>query len=490
MMRKIQISVLIMILGFFAISIMQAYATSQSNVSIIATGTVSMAPLVSINLDTTKFVGTNNLSLGCMIDWQWYSWQNSAYRRQLVQDAGFKLVRVFDFRKTNPALMPCTYWDESTKTGEWDWTHVDALTQRIFEVGAEPLYCLSYARPSIQNYIPPGMTVNPETELPYPESYAAYCSEWVKHFKNVGLPVRFYEVFNEPFAYFGWTADYTKLGYFKDVWNACARAMRNVNPNIMLSFDFTTNRRVLDYWIQNGEDIDFLDAHKYDCNSNPGYDDQEMFKRAEERRFFSYPDNNFYGFDDARQLWFNSRGKILPSIISESNVNSACGDQGTDPRMAQMAGAVRTALVLRQGMLENIDYHVYYEFSSDPATATSGYGFGMINSATNKPWYSYFAQKLIGSNLGLNNLILETSSSSNDVRVIAWKNGLTLNILVICKVDESRVLRFNGVTGEVNYSWIDNSIPFTDASIQNSVINIEENLQVMGYIVMLLQKYS
>lgn len=455
-----------------------------------SSGTITMAQSVIINISTYNVVEINTLSLGCMIDWQWNSWRNSAYRRQLTQDAGFKLIRVFDFRKTNPPLMPCTYWDEVTKTGEWDWTYVDALTQRIFEVGAEPLYCLGYARTSIQNYIPPGMAVNPQTQLPYPESYAAYCSEWVKHFKNVGLPVRFYEVFNEPFAYFGWTADYTKLGYFKDVWNACARAMRTENSNIMLSFDFTTNRRVLDYWIENGDSIDFLDAHKYDCNSIPGYDDQEMFKRAEERRFFSYPDNNFYGFDDARQLWFNSRGKMLPSIISESNVNSACGDVGTDPRMAQMTGAVRTALVLRQGMLEKLDYHVYYEFSSDPATASSGYGFGMINSATNTPWYSYFAQKLIGPNLEVNNPILETSSNSDDVRVIAWNNGNTLNILIICKSDEPQSIHINGVSGEVNCSWIDTSIPFTEASIQNNVINIEENVQLIGYTVMLLQQNS
>jgi hypothetical protein len=386
--------------------------------------------------------------------------------------------------------MPCTHWDEQSKTGEWDWTYVDALTERIFEVGAEPLYCLSYARSGIENYIPPGMAVNPETELPYPESYAAYASEWVKHFLETDSPVRFYEIFNEPFAYFGWTADYTKLGYFTDVWNACAIAMRAENPNIMLSFDFTTNKRVLDYWIENGEDIDFLDAHKYDCNSIPGHDDQEMFLRAEERRFFSYPDNNFYGFDDARQLWFNSRGEILPTVISESNVNSACGDVGTDPRMAEMAGAVRSALVIRQGILEDLNYHIYYEFSSDPSTASSGYGFGMVNSDNNNPWYSYFAQKLIGSNLEINDPILETSSDSNDVRVISWKNGLTVNVLIICKTEESRLIVLEGISGEVDCSWIDNSIPFTEASIQNDVIDIDENLQVNGYTVMLLQKNS
>ena len=454
-----------------------------------STGLVSYVPVANVLVNPSNTIGLNNLSLGTMIDWQWSSWSTSATRRQLTQDAGFKLIRTFDFRKTSPMLMPCTYWDEATMTGTWDWTNVDNYVSKIFEIGAEPLFCLGYARASIENYIPTGMSVDPTTLLPHPQSYAKYCAEWVKHFKSLGWPVRFYEIFNEPFSYFGWSADYTKLGYFKDVWNECARQMRAVNPNVLLSFDYTTARRVLDYWVQYGENLDFLDAHKYDCNSVPGFDDQEVFKRAEERRFLSAPDTTFYGFNDAKQVWFNGRGKMLLAVISESNVNSGY-EGGTDPRMAQMVGAVRAALVLRTGILTGLNYHVQYEFSSSTAVAQSkggGYGFGMINSDNNKPWYSYYAQKLVGENLAVGDRILESSCNSNNIRVVAWLHESTLSILLICQVDTTVPVVLTGLSGQRDVEWVDSTIPFTDGMIQRGTMDLSNPWSLKGYTVMMLQ---
>jgi len=483
--KKLIGSILLMItLAFSAVS---GSFGLQSSSAISAAGIISYWPRVNVTVNINNLIGVNNLSLGFMLDWQWKGFCDYAIRRQLAQDANFKLIRLFDWRyQPGASPDPCIYWNETTRTGIFDWRDVDLLVDRIFEIGAEPLICLGRYSPSHTEYYPKGMAVNPATDLPYPESFAAYAREWVKHFKETGKLVRFYEIFNEPFSYFGWSVDYVKLGYFKDLFNVCARAMRAENPNVMISFDFTTAKKVLDYWVIYGEDIDYLDAHKYDCNSIPGFDDAEVFKRAEERRFLS--DSTFYGFNDAQRIWLNARGKLLPTVISESNINSAYGEAGTDPRMVQIIGAVRTALVLRVGILTGLNYHLYYEFSNSASQASGGgYGFGMINSDNNKPWYPYYAQKLVGQNLALNDPILEVSSSSEDVRVLAWRNNMKINILLICKVNETRVVNLRGITGQLTLHWIDNTIPFTEAAIQNKTINTEEALQLRGYTVMLLQ---
>jgi hypothetical protein len=329
------------------------------------------------------------------------------------------------------------------------------------------------------------MAFNPETLLPYPESYAAYATEWVKHFKAIGRPVRFYEIFNEPHVYFGWSANYTKLGFFKDVWNVVARAMRAINRNILISFDFITAKRVLDYWIQNGDDVDYIDSHKYDANAVPGYDDDEILRRAETLRFED--DYIFYGFKKAREKWFGARGKLLPVMISESNLNAAY-ENGTDPRIQQVIGAVRTALVLRKAVLNDVSYHVYYKFSSSVQDSPLGcYGFGMVNSDNNQPWYPYYVQQLIGSNLGIGCRIISTTSSSEDIRPLAWINMGKLSLLLICRIDQSREVCLQGVSGRFNLFRIDGSVSFLTPRVQTGFFDRAKPLIVNGYTVVLLQ---
>ena len=482
---------LLIILAFSATSISFGF---QSSSAISSSGMISYWPRVDITVNISKVIGVNNLSLGFQLDWyHWKTFIDRPVQRQLAQDAGFGLVRVFDFRPTNPRLMPCTYWNEASKTGTWNWANVDALTQRIFEIGAEPLFCLGWARDNIQNYIPNGMAVNPNTQLPYPESYAAYAAEWVKHFKQLGLPVRFYQIMNEPFFYFGWNAEnMTRLGYFVEFWNTVARAMRQQNPNIFISHDAITQKKVLDYWITYGDDVDFLDFHKYDADSIGQYGDAEMFGRAEIRGFEDVSWSALYSINTARKKWFNARGRWLPAIISESNFNSAW-ETGTDPKIQQMAGAIWLALLLRGGILNGLDYYVYFEFSSSKSwelanRQSGGWGFGMVNEDDDQPWYPYYVQKMIGSNLGLVDEIVETKSTSDDVRTLAWIRSGKVVILLICKSAEPRIINFQGVTGQFNIIWIDGKVPYTNPEMQEATKNVEDQIMLNGYAVMLLKE--
>jgi len=487
---------LVFLLAILVISMVSVGLSTQYSypATFAAHGSISYWPIVNVVINTSKVVGLNNLSLGFQLDWHhWVIFKDRPTQRQLARDVGFKLIRVFDFRKTSrygyPNLMPCTYWNEAAKTGTWDWTQVDNLTQAIFSVGAEPLYCLGWMRDNIQNYIPPGMAVNPNTGLPYPESYAAYAKEWVKHFKALGLPVRYYQISNEPYFYFGWSSS-PKLGYYVDLWNTVARAMRSENPNILLSNDAIKMKILLDYWLTHGDDVDYLDFHKYDADTAGQYTNAEMLIRAEQMQFETY--GSFYGVSEARQKWFSARGKWLPVINSESNLDSAW-ETGTDPRIQQMTGAVWLALVLRTAMLKGLTYSVYFEFCSSRSQQEAqgtGWGFGMINEDDNHPWYPYYAQKMMGSNLAVGDKLVMAQSSSDDIRSIAWVNQGKVNILLICKVDQTRTVILQGISGQLDISWINNMIPYQTPSIQSGKISSNEPLTINGYTVALLQILS
>jgi len=473
--------------------LVQASFSFQLSRSILASGTITYWPRVDVRINVNKIIGINNLSLGFHLDHSsWIGFLKYPARQQLARDANFKLIRVFDFRQTNPRLMPCLYWNESSKSGVWDWTNVDALTQKIFEVGAEPLFCLGWARDNIQKYIPPGMEVNPVTQLPFPESYAAYAAEWVKHFKELGFPVRYYQIMNEPATYFGWSPiNRTKLSYYVQLWNTVARAMRSINPDVRLSHDCITRKGVLEYWIQYGDDVDFLDFHKYDHYGNEGWpplDDATILARAESICFET--SLTLWGVEEARQMWYTARGRWLPVINSESNLNSYY-ETGTDPRIQQMVGAVWTAIVLRTGVLKGLRYNVYYEFSSSKSygetTETGGYGFGMINSDNNKPWYPYYVHYIFGNSLSDGDLLVESDSSSDDLKVLAWIHNQKLNVLIICKVDQPRTVYLYGLKGQINISRIDNTVPWETPNLQKEVIDDNAPITLNGYTVALLQ---
>ena len=173
------------------------------------------------------------------------------------------------------------------------------------------------------------------------------------------------------------------------------------------------------------------------------YSDEKMFLRAE-KVYYQVEDTDTYTVDYVREKWQQERGEWLPLIMSEGNWNAACNP--TVEKVQQMAGAVRTALVLRMGMLKGQDYNIYYMFSSDSdwekrVWKGNGNGYGMIDSdlrdsstpSYNNPWYPYYVHEMIGKNLAVGDPIVETTPTSDDIRTLAWINDDKLNILLINK---------------------------------------------------------
>lgn len=482
--KKVVLTTLVSIV-LVSSSLPAIFGLQTSNV-ISSIGVINYWPRVDVTVNLNKVIGINNLSLGFQLDFEWKTWRDRSIMRQLADDANFRIIRIFSI-----CVEPCTGWDEATKTGTFNWGDVDLLVQRIFEIGAEPMIVLGYADSNGLTKLPNGMATNPLTGLPYPESWASYCGEWVKHFKNVGLPVRYYEIVNEPWAYFSWK-NYTRLEYFKALFNAAAEAMRAENPNVLLGFDGTNRRPVLDYWLANdGADLDFISFHKYDSGAIGRYSDAEMFVRAE--TVYMETDPWYYGIKDAQLLYKNARGKLIPVINSESNFNSAF-ETGTDPKIQQMAGAVWTALVLRTGILKGLKYNIYYCFGSSASwegenKASGGVGFGMVNIDDNKPWYPYYVQWMIGKSLNVGDSIVELISSSDEVRATSWVREGKLNMLLICKVDQPRTIYIHGISSIFNVTKIDSAVPWEKPILQISTLNSTQPLTVYGYSVMLLQSF-
>lgn len=445
---------------------------------------------IQVFVDRVKVVDSCDTSFGFVLDHYWNKWRSSSAWRKLTQDAGFKMIRIVDFKESSPH--PCTRWYESSRKGTWDWTKVDSLVQRIFDAGAEPLITLGHTYRSGTLY-PKGMALNPSTGLPYASSYAAYAAEWIKHFKSRGLPVRYYEIWNEPFTYFGWSPVSNKLRYFVDFWNTVARAMRTANPDIMISNDFITAKKVLNYWIDHGDDVDFLDFHKYDAQATSGsgsYDDKSVLKRLRARRFED--DSSHYGVDHARQIWRNSRGgKTLPVICSEANLNSGY-EYGTDSRIQKVFGAVWTAVMLKTSVEYHVQYTAYYCFASSKRSSatlpTGGYGFGLINSDDSGPWYPYYVHEILGNNLDVGDSIVKVTISSSEVSALAWIHEGKLNLLLICEVDYKRTVALGGMQGQLRVFKIDSAIPYSTPSVQNAEMDSDAVITMDGYTVMLLQE--
>ena len=436
---------------------------------------------IGVTVDSDSTIDVNALSLGFMLHFEWRRWRDSSARRQLAEDAGFKMVRFFSDK-----IEPCTYWDDSSKTGTFNWYNVDLLVQRILEIGAEPLIALGFCDYR-ELILPRGMDVNPDTGLPYPESFAAYCREWVRHFKAAGLPVKYYEIINEAWWYFypNWNWNEVKAGHFLQLFNTCYDAMHNENPQVLIGNDASLYQRFLDYWITHGGKLDLLTFHKYD-SWGLSYSDEQGLDSAERKYFDPSYSSLHLTVSEARQTW----GKHLPAIITESNWGASWSD-GTDPRIQQLCGTVWTALMLRGCVLNDVDYYCYYTFSSSKSYAQSnlpqGYGFGMVNHDNNQPWYPYYVQKMIGNNLAVGDQIIATTSSSSDIRSLGWVHGETLNLLLICKVDQPRTVNLQGLGGQLSFFKIDDTISWENPSVQTGVVNQDNSLVTNGYTVILLQ---
>lgn len=440
------------------------------------------ATSVDVTVNTGTIFSTNKLSLGYMLDWETQSFTSSSTLRQLSMAANFNMARLFDVR-----IQPCSKWNEATETGTFSWTKVDTLIKDIFAAGAQPLICFGkFSFPGSKLNMPYGMANNPATNLPYPKSYAAYCTAWVQHFQAAGLPVRYYEIINEPYFYFGWDTSETKLiGNFASVFNTVANSMRAVNPNVQISNDAFLQKKFLNYFVTYGVNLDFIDNHKYGLGESGG-SDASAFSQASSLYFTSTNSICWYTFDQASQLWKSKRGKVLPEFITESNLSYQCSSC-SDPRTQQMSGAVYTALVIKTAAQRGISELLYYTFASSPKALGGSRGFGMIDSDNNQPWYPYYVEKWIGTTLSVGDNLYSVTSSSSAISGFAWMHNQKLYFLLISQVNQQMTINFHGLSSSMSFSKIDTTISYLTPKVQTGVLNLSQSFAIYGYTVALFQ---
>lgn len=466
-------------------SLLIVLLVAESLLPLLSTSSVNAATYVNVN--PSNVIGTNKYQTGFQLDGpDLYYWRTRSALREPAYDANFGLVRMWDTQ-----IQPCTRWYESSRTGSWNWNTVDQLVEQIIDIGAEPLIVLGFYHWDTDSLLKPsGMATNPKTGLPYPASYAAYCREWVKHFEQKGYPVKFYEFVNEPIFYFGWVADDTKLGYFIDLYNAVYDAMKAENSNILLGTDGSIMKKVLNGFIEDARPLGFLSYHAYGCGSTSTSDDS-VFSAAETK--YLVETSNVYGVEEARRLYKQKRGIELPVINSEYNLNFQYSS-GTDPRTQKIQGGVYNALWIRTAVLNGYSYGLYFHwassYSSERRKPTGGAGMGMVNLDDNDPWIPYYVFQMIGNNLDVGDYIYESSSSSEDVRVLSWRHDDDIYTLLIHKDDSSETVYINGLSGTLEYQKIDENTYWLNPSITTGTVSSSSSISLSGYTVMLLKGSS
>jgi len=114
----------------------------------------------------------------------------------------------------------------------------------------------------------------------------------------------------------------------------------------------------------------------------------------------------------------------------------------------------------------------------------------MINSDNMKPWYPYYVQQMLGNNLNVGDSIIASTSSSDDVRSLAWIHNGETKVFLICKANQPKSIHFEGLEGELDITKIDNIVSWEDPRVQKGQIHSNSYFTLDGYTVALIQKSS
>jgi len=467
----------------------------STDVVVTSSGSIVYPIVVNVWVDFSRVIAMNNLSLGVQIAHEWSSFVRYPELQRKFVACNFSIVRFFVYH-----VQPCIFWNETTKSGIYDWTNFDKLMQTLQFLGVKDvLICVGH---NAEKGLPPGMDRNyNNTGFPNPDSFAAYCRDIASHIKSRGWAVKYWEPYNEPNQIFtDWTRSRMyeeKYEAFVKLFNSAAEAILEFFPDALFGVDISNVKAFLDRFVYDAHHVGFLSFHKYDAYGtwlyapDGYYSDAKVLEKAS-----ILGDSYLYTPREMREKWFSITGHDLPVLCTETNLNSAWRN-GTDPRIQQVVGAVWYAEVLRAFILNDVRYSVYFHFASDDSPRweidkqTRGYGFGMINSTPpHTEWCPYLLNKLVGNNLHVGDKICWASSSNSTVlSVFTWFSQETGNVLLIGKVRERIKVRINcegiSISNEFIYvSKICEDTRSSDLSIEgfgNSTIN--EN----GYFVILLQ---
>jgi len=441
--------------------------------------------MATLNINPSNVTGVCSHSLAFDLDGPDIKyWRDRPVMQQQSKDANMQFCRFFEHRIGKV----CSSWQNRS----FNWIDLDLLVQRLLDNDIQPIICLGFIRTNKADQVtygavstlPDDFPFDPNTLLPYPADWAEYCGIWARHYKG---KVGTYEVFNEPYQYFGWPAQEPKLSYWMNDYNVGFDAMKQVDPLLQISNDAVTLKLVLQKVLANGTKIDTVNFHRY-ATGDISISDSVLFNLAE--TYGLTESSSYYAPQQARSLVYTAIGKSLPILLTEYNVNYAWSN-GTDIRNTNIFGAVHSTISLMAFIKAGVNASFFFHHASSKQLETqkaTGWGFGLVNRDDNTPYYPYYAQKMIGPNLSIGDKFVSCSSDSANLRTIAWIHEGKLVVLIACKTHTPEQLNFTGVQGSFTYEKIDETIPSDNPQLQKGTLNLNEPFSLKGYTVLLLQQ--
>jgi hypothetical protein len=70
--------------------------------------------------------------------------------------------------------------------------------------------------------------------------------------------------------------------------------------------------------------------------------------------------------------------------------------------------------------------------------------------------------------------------------VLSWIHESKINLLLICKINETRVVTFHGLTGQLDFFRIDGNVSYLTPQVQTGQIDADDPFILDGYSVVLL----
>jgi hypothetical protein len=159
-----------------------------------------------------------------------------------------------------------------------------------------------------------------------------------------------------------------------------------------------------------------------------------------------------------------------------------------------MNGTVWEAIVLRMEILNGVNYHIHFTEEASESFESNkglfeGYGYGLVDSDSDTPWYSYWLYNMLGKSLDDGDLLCSANSSSKSLKTLAWKHGNIDNLLLIHSSTSSEVVDLSGFTnGNLTYMKLDNAVSFLNSGVQEG--NTSTSITMNGYTIMLLSASS
>jgi xylan 1,4-beta-xylosidase len=263
------------------------------------------------------------------------------------------------------------------------------------------------------NKIPPYIDPLKEKDR---QEFAALCAELLSHFKKEGIPVEYWEIYNE--AYFRGVQPDRSLW---KMYNLTAEALKKIDPNIKIGGYapcYPTVGGLADFFSHCNKNVDFISWHKYPTGSTTTSDEYLMKSTAT------------FG-DDARKIRAALK-KIAPNrnielALTEYNMNFDWKPH--DPRQANHKGACWLASVLNHLIKADTDIAQTWH-------SRGGGTFGLVDRDARE--IRPAAKVLYLGNNYIKGDYVSSESSHPDIEVLGFINPKQFGILVINKSAQER----------------------------------------------------